>query len=1441
MAEDSLSRRTAQLDKAEREHLEDVVEALRERAEANVAYQLRQLGLEDEPEDVDALDEHARELVEAIELEGGDGHTWAEAFEQYVTGVGYTIVNRLAALRCMEVRGFLDEEVTVFMESGLTPAADTVMLEEFLEEDEAIVRAYRNECDRLADEIEILFDRSSAYSLIDPDADTYEDLCGMLDDVPDEVWRADDVLGWVYEYYNVNLLDDLRRKGDREGLEPEDVPAANQFYTPHWVVRMLTDNSLGKLYLEHTGELQDVVDTQESFSPDERKNRALSPDESPDIADFCTYLVPSAEEGEPTDFDHPRELNVIDPACGSGHFLLYAFDVLERIWRAETDLADEVIPRKILEHNLYGVDLDMRACQLAAFSLYLKGRTRAEAEGSDGFDMPEVGIVCADASIAEIDGVEAVFDEVAGDDEGVADALQRILDAFEEVHGLGSLLDVRGTLGDLFEDDADAGGTQLTLGDDPRESHTLGQVLHSLREAVEEHHESESFLAQDLRSFVRLLDILAQEYDVALMNPPYGSQNRMPDSVERYVESRYAYDPEFYISFFEVCDRLTTTGGRIGMLVPWSFMFKRSFEAFRSDFVGERGSFDFLAEYGYGVLDNATVGTVGTVVRTGGSGNETGTFIRLHDQDSSKKEDVFLRQALSRDDQTQSKRLFSVSMDKFKRIPGKPISYSTPGPVRELHSTQVKIDADSAGVDGESASELKTGLQTGNNERFVRYHWEVPNQADRPPIAKGGATAWVVPEIDSVLDWRDDGAQIKRIGSSVVRNESAYGREGLTWTHIKRTGRRFGYLPAGSVFDQTGNALLPSDDQSLWAVLAIVNSNLYHALFLSITTERHWNVGDVGRIPWLTRLESIDGIAELAKRQYAAELSRRTTDPTSPFYCGPGLLRRREFFYDHPHVSRLEDAFTSEIDSSKSGSDPATIPEASRQSVVTDIERRRTVERFSREIDNLIYDRLNISAETREDIRREIFLRTAESPEDRDVPDPESVPEVPDNIDEQVKDLVHHFAMEAVREEDDGIVPVYQAAGGPDMLDRIVERFEDAYGEHAPDRLVEVDEILGTESAAEEAYPNLRAFITEDLLDYHVDRMENAPIVWRLTTERLVSDATGEGFACFLDYHNIDSGLFDRLSNRYLEPRKGELRERRSAADRRRGDDSLSASERAEAAERYERWTSALDQIGVFEDVLQDLGSVSERRFDDADRQRAAELAPKVAAFREETRDRVDTLAELHERKGEAWFKDIFSNTFWETVDGSSGEWLDALGELEHACEEYAKPADEPVEAHLADLFDYFTRRLKGSDHYSSSGILFMTYYFEREGAELLDETGRPFDTLTDDERRLASLATGLDDPTVVDDAYLEAIAGDVGVDDVDKLPPLAEFKALAEEIGNRCATLDKRLSSDWADRARSEITTEGYRPNRDHGVEINITPLAEAEIVPKTVEDTVL
>ena len=1432
--------RKAQLDKKEREHLEDVVTEMRDRVEANVRYQLEdEYDLDEKPDDDASLSETPDDLVDAIELEAVDGNDWDEAYEQYITGVGYTIVNRLAALRCMEVREFIDDEVTAFREDGLTPAADRLVTEEFMLEEEAVLEAYRNACDDLAEEIEILFDRSTAYSLIDPDDDTYEDLCGMLDEVPDEVWQADDVLGWVYEYYNVKLLDDLRRKGDREGLDPEDVPAANQFYTPHWVVRMLTDNSLGKLYLEDTGELSEAVETQESLTPDERKNRPLSPYESPDIADFCTYLVPSEEEGEPPAFDGPRDIRVIDPACGSGHFLLYAFDVLERIYRAETDLDHAEIPREILRNNLYGVDLDMRACQLAAFNLYLKGRTRAEAEGADGFDMPEVGIVCADAKVADIEGVEEVFDEVADGKSDVEDALRRILDAFEEVHGLGSLLDVRGTLGDLFEDDSEQEGVQITLGDDPREDHTLGQILHSLRDAVDQHREEDSFLAQDLRSFVRLLDVLVQDYDVSLMNPPYGTRNRMPNSVQNYIESHYRYPAEFYINFYEIGEEITKPNGRIGMLVPRTFMFKHRFRDFRADFVSGHSSFDFLAEFGIGILDNATVNTASMVVRSEDDRKTEGTFFRLYDIPKGEKERKFLEQTSGVEQGI--KRRFDVELSDFSIVPGNSICYSTPEQVRELHRTDLKLDADQAGIDAQSVGVAKQGVATTNNDRHLRLHWEVGNFETFRPIARGGADAWILPKVLETANWQNDGIEIKRTGPTVrTPNEDLYGKSGLTWARIKQTGRRFGYFPSGGLFSDNGYIFIPEGEESLWILMAVLNSDLYHGLFLSLTTGRHWNAGEVGSIPWYQSLNDATKIENLAKQQYEIKVKDRADNPTSPYYIGARLLPSSylsDFYYNHPHAAQLSKA----LEIGVSGSDKS-IHHLCEEIIETQVDRENELENIFENINQEVCSILDIDSGAQERVREDILMRTSERTREERVTSVSNADDFDELVLSEVKKLVHHLVLEAVAKKDDGIVPIRSGNSQPDILDLIENRFKDAYDEHAEDRLVEVDDILGAESAADEAYPNLRSFIEDDLFAYHVDTMENTPIVWKLSTARLLADAKGEGFACFVDYHGIDASLFDRLSNEYLEPRKAELRDRRSAANQRRNDESLSTTERSDATDEFEFCSSALEQIAEFEEVLQELGSTNERDFDDDDRERVEELAPKVAAFREETAERIETMAELRERKGEEWFEDTFSPSFWEKVSEWRDEWLDALSDLEHACEEYAKPTGEPVEAHLADLFDYFNWRLKGSDHYSSTGMLFMTYYFDSAGAELLNEDGEPFETLTEDERMLASLAMGLDDTSITSGEYLKQMVDDNDdVDSVEGLPPLAEFKSLAEEIDDRCQMVYKQIPSDWSDRALSEITTAGYQPNKKHGVVINITPLVEKNIVPEVVEEKVL
>ncbi len=1420
----------AQLDDAERRHLEKIVKQLRERAEETVEYWVHsKLNLAedgaDAPTGLSPEEQTLRERVaEAIEREQAGERSWEKARDLYVKGVGYTLVNRLAALRCMEVRGFLDRSPTRFREDGVTPAADRLITDYFLPREAGIWTAFLVACKERSEEIEILFDLSDPYSLLYGDltdwdgepeelawsdelqsslVDLLQDLGGLLDEVDDAVWRADDVLGWVYEYYNMPDLGDVREKARGPGLNAEDVPVANQFYTPHWVVRMLTDNSLGKLFLEHEDELHETIQNQEArFTPEERKKRDASTAES--IEELCTYLVATEEEGEATDFEHPSEIRLFDPACGSGHFLLYAFDVMERIWwTMAPDVPRAEVPAKILQYNLYGVDLDLRACQLAAFNLYLKARSRTEEHGSKRFDMPSVGIVCADVHGLDTQLASEVFDEVAGGSTSVRSMLSEVCNEFVETPGLGSLFNPTAQIEGQFVEH----GAEL----DSKHGSDLKALFRDFRETVEQRLNGDGFAASDLRSLARLLTVLTQDYDVTLMNPPYGARERMPKEVRQYIKAQYDYTPEFYINFFEIGERLSKENGRVGMLVPHSFMFRKSFQDFREDFVGDRGAFDFLAEFGYDILDNATVGTVGTVVEVGETQDREGTFLRLHDLAKPEKEGGFLRAGFGEED-TEVNRFFQIPNSSFQVVPRAPLCYSIPEHVRQIHSESRKLDPEAARVSGEKVASAANGMNTGNNERFLRRHWEAPISPGFIPYAKGGSDAWIMPEMTWLVNWEGEGKEIKKIDTARPQNTRFFGRKGLTWSYIKQTGRRFGYFPPGGAFDGTGSMLF-FDDDSYWQAMGVLNSDLYHALFLAMTLERHWLVGHVGRIPWPDTVEDIPKIEKAALEQFNLALNGSVKDPTSPFYIGPALLLEQEvqdwFYSGHSFIDRIPEDCSVNFNS---GDASASLRELAQREEKRKLKRKNNLEQLAAEIDETIFDSFQIGEDTREAIREEIYLRTSEDREDRKVENPETAELTSSSFRYRVKKLLQHLSFEIVDEDDDGIVLLRAESDEEeaDLLEKMTAKFHEIWGEYAEDRLREVDEVLGDREPTDEPYPNLRRWLENDLFAFHCDEFENTPILWELTTERLGEDKNDDtGFACLIDYHQLGPDVFDRLSARYLETRKAALRERRQSA--RRTAESSEGTQAREARQEEKRCENALRQIDELETRISELTQTQPRKWAEAVRDDAQDLKPKVRRFRERLKERLETLDALHEKAPTSWFKDHFSDKFMESVNGNREEWIDALEDLEAACEQFARPADRPVEAHLYDLLPYFDD-LVGSTHYSSNGIFFLNYYFSK-GKDLAAKIDQgQTNGVSRREKLVADLARETDE-------------------DIE----------LGKEINDACQDLKTHMESDWKPRALEEVRTPGYRPVKKHGVAINITPLAEKKLVPELVDKKVL
>lgn len=399
-------------------------------------------------------------------------------------------------------------------------------------------------------------------------------------EVTQDDWSQADVLGWVYQYYNTDANAELKKlKNKTTGFKykPDDIPIANQFYTPHWVVRVLTDNTLGRLWLEAQDRLPRLESDPYRLA-EARKgvpHAAKEPEafktwllEEPDpltdqtVDRLCRFLVPLPSQPLPRAKKGPREIKVLDPACGSGHFLLYAFDVLFAMYReAEPDFDPREIPALILAENLFGVDIDLRAAQLAAFMLYLKARaTLARIDPEASLEVRGLNIIVADAHVGN-GPRKATFLDRYKDAPEVRQLYAKILSDLDHTNVLGSLLKVRTEFESLFgrvreakKKDADWAPTgQQVLLDVTRQkelidtfrslsgrSWTIGELLDDLRAFERESAPSKDVGGAAVRDRPRKERWYWWEVQLSRASPPQARAPRLGDSWSQAARSRGA-------------------------------------------------------------------------------------------------------------------------------------------------------------------------------------------------------------------------------------------------------------------------------------------------------------------------------------------------------------------------------------------------------------------------------------------------------------------------------------------------------------------------------------------------------------------------------------------------------------------------------------------------------------------------------------------------------------------------------------------------------------------------------------------------------------------------------------------------------------------------------------------------------------------------------------
>ena len=636
--------------------------------------------------------------------------------------------------------------------------------------------------------------------------------CGAdVDDMADGARETGNVeiIGWLYQFYISERKDEVMegfKKNHKAGKD--EIPAATQLFTPDWIVRYLVQNTVGRLWTQSHPDSQ-LHKTWEYY---------IEPGAGRDGSEAGTAAV--ADAGAADDaaltIDSPQDLTVCDPACGSGHMLTYAFDLLYQIYE-ECGYAPSEIPGLILEHNLYGMEIDERAASLAQFALMMKARTRSRRFFRHPV-MPHVCVIAPEAfNMSEVDMLNDTY--------GV-DFDNDVWNTYRHADVYGSLIEPPSELVRLANEQArsEGGAVQGSILDD-----RVAKVFRQSR-------------------------YLGKQYAAVVANPPYMGSKNMGTQLKTFVQGHFKDGKADMFAAFMLRNRvLLAPAGKLGMVTMQSWMFLSSFEAMRKRILNT-SNIETLAHLGAGAFDSIGGEVVSTVAFTlGSSRSGDGVYVRLVDVHGDSEQ----AQALSAAAKRQDANRYEVDQREFSQIPGSPIVYWLPQSLMKTFSTGKQL---------KDVAEPKQGLATADNNRFLREWWEVTDsniKFDCPdrvtaqasgkkwfPITKGGAFRRWYGNREYLVNWKSDGAELQsEKPKSVIRNSQYYFRSGMTWSTVSSSELSMRYIPRGSIFESKGSICFPKESEALPALLGIMNSSSTAIVLQAIAPTLDFHEGPVGSVP----------------------------------------------------------------------------------------------------------------------------------------------------------------------------------------------------------------------------------------------------------------------------------------------------------------------------------------------------------------------------------------------------------------------------------------------------------------------------------------------------------------------------------------------------------------------------------------------------------------
>lgn len=769
------------------------------------------------------------ELMSSHLSELGD---YAEARQAAINECVFTLFNRIAAIKVMESKELFPEIIRRRKENAGRSFEHNVWLENHPEERnaerEGLKHFLNDQFDSLGEHIP-LYRSDYPYALL-PTADELNEIIDQFNAVEEDadcgadVWKGDDILGWLYENFNAVEKEVLKQSGEK--TEYNKVSLQSQVYTPQWVVKFLVDNTLGKSYLEMYPDSQIKEKYQIANAPDHQVRH-------------------------PKDM---RQMRVLDPACGSGNFLIYAFTLLydlyiDQMENYERDYSRRDIPKMIVESNLFGMDLDERAAQISQIALFIKAR---ELGGHRSHWPAYTNVVSTHFFLDDYEKVKDTFETIDNLDESKRIIIRMIWGDLSNAYKFGSLVRVEETLDKILPNDSNY---NLFVQQQMEEMFSFKQqFMNQLRQKVNELGErgSNAYTLAKTNDAISFLEIIANKYDVVVANPPYTDSADFGKELKAFVEANYKkpykFNSNLYACFIKRCCELVGDDGKVGMIHPMTFMYIKSFEDVRK-FILDETHIDLFVEYGLSSLfGSIMVDPAFYVIDKNIQNKKDSIFISLDQYTRTSEEKnkrAYCLQALS-DIVTNSKNkhVYNLPQSKLKGIKSYPFIYWISDEFRE------KFD----GMTIDDFCIVAEGCKTANNFKFLRFWWERNEQKDfsstvYPVYAKGGEFSKWYGNLWLELLWGENGTYFKSDPKACANNEECYFKEGITFTGAGSKGVSFRLLPKNSVFD-TGSRSIFSEEVSIYILLSLFNSSLGRYIFDCLNPTVNTTVGDIKRMPY---------------------------------------------------------------------------------------------------------------------------------------------------------------------------------------------------------------------------------------------------------------------------------------------------------------------------------------------------------------------------------------------------------------------------------------------------------------------------------------------------------------------------------------------------------------------------------------------------------------